>query len=627
MQMMQRRKSSPPSVFKIESFLGADLSQSGNNINSTRSPACPNMIRESPGKVRKWIGYHTVKEYPARINGIHFFRDVDGDKRLIHAGTTIYLDGGTDLVSDDTVLTTDANDNFSKSVQINSMLCFFDGKKYRIFRKNSGNYELVDAESIAYVPTTVVARLPSGGGTPLDPINLLSKERTIGVNGDGTTKVYQLPEKSLDADLVTVKRRNADGSETDLIETTDFTVNRTTGQVTFSTAPPVPVPSGEDNIFITYAKTVAGYADRINKCDICVAYGENGSRDRVFCAGNPDNINRDYFCAPNDPTYFGDLNYSILGGGGSKIMGYTVVSDKLATHLDRSDDDTNIILREASILNEKVVFRLAGGLQGYGAISKHSFATLAVEPVYASKQGIQAITMSDYSSERYAQNRSFYLDGMLQTLDLTESFGCVFKDFYLFTAGEYLFALDSLQVSRSKDKPYATRQYEGYYRTGINARVLWEQDNKLCFGCADGKIKEFHTDYKALSSYSDDGAPIAAQWATPEFYGQDFFNKKKFKNIAVLLGAAVATGCRIWVVYDGLKELVLDYDSTARYFSYSQFSYSKMSYKTDRTPQMIMEKLSGVKPDSRKVQFIFENDVLNEPFLLAESAIEFTEKR
>ncbi|MEG1972910.1 MAG: hypothetical protein RR315_07075, partial [Oscillospiraceae bacterium] len=408
-----------------------------------------------------------------------------------------------------------------------------------------------------------------------------------------------------------------DGSFTPKTEYTDFTVDRKLGRVTFVAAPPNPPIIGTDNVYFTVYKTNTQYLDRINKSDVCTLYGSNGARDRVFCTGGG-NKNNDYHSALNDCTYFGDLNYSVMGGDDSTIMGYTVINDRLASHLNMSEDDTNIILREGIILEGKTQFRLAGGLQGEGAVSKHTFGVLATEPVFCTKNGVSAVTSADYSNERYAQNRSYYVDRLLKKQDLKNSYACMYNGFYVLAAGEYIFALDGAQPSVEKNLPYATRLYEGYVRNGIGARVIWNQDGVLMFGTSKGEIKAFYSETNSLMSYNDDGKAIKAVWATPFITGREFCNKKKFKKIALLLGAAVATGCRIWALYDGISQLIYDYDGTARYFAFSQLQFSKISFKTDKSSQIIEEKLSGIKPDSKKVQFIFENDQLNEPFSLEE---------
>ena len=149
---------------------------------------------------------------------------------------------------------------------------------------------------------------------------------------------------------------------------------------------------------------------------------------------------------------------------------------------------------------------------------------------------------------------------------------------------------------------------------------------QLYFGTEDGRVCRFHTDYSDINNYNDDGAPIAAKWTTPEIYGKEFYYKKRFKLIAVMIGAAVATGVRISAAYDGTTELLADYDDSARYFSFAHLVFSKLTFKTDRTSQIFREKIS-VKPDNKKAQFVFENDIVNEPLALYETTIEFTESR
>lgn len=611
---------------KVNEFLGADYSQSS-DISKSRSPDTMNMIRDTPGKVRKWMGYAFIKEYTdKRINGVHIYKGANFTKRIIHAGDTLYLDNGAEVFNDETMID-GMNDDYSVSVQIEGNLCIFDGLKMRIV-KNTGEdtFSIQNAEDLAKIPMVIISRNPSGGGTTLDAVNLLTPKREVGFLGTGTDKIYQLPSVGIDEEAVTAKFLNADGSYTQKTEGSDFTVDRTLGKVTFATAPPEPSVTGKDNVFITYAKTVEGYADRINKATVCSLYGSYGALDRVFCAGGYKG-NYDYYSQLNDPTYFGDLSYSIIGGDNSNIMGYTIINDRLATHLDDSYNDTNTIFREGVILNDKTIFRLTGSCQGDGAASKYAFAVLSAEPVYMAKRGVYAVTSTDYTNEKYAQNRSYYIDELLTKQDLSTAYSCVHDGFYLVAAGEYIFALDSLQLSRERNLPYSTRLYEGYARNGINARILWEQDGEVWFGTETGAIKQFYTDKNLLASYNDEGRAIPAVWSTPFIDGSEFHYKKKYKRIAVLLGAAVATSCRIYAEYDGIKELIYDYDGIARYFSYSQFQYSKMSYKTDQTAQLIIEKLSGIKPDSRKVKFIFENDLLDEPFALENSSVEYVQTR
>ena len=611
-----------PSAPKIQQitiprFLGADLTNEPSYVSDYRSPYCPNMIRESAGKVRKWIGYHTTATYDGAINGFHIFSDENGDTLLVHAGTKLY--------SGDTVLYTGLANSRSMSRQLNGKLVIADGKKLLMYYNKAGTFVVETAESNAYVPTVVISRHYDGGGTTYEPINLLGSQRIDSFLGEAGESDYQLSATELTS-VDTVEVMQNDGTWATLDET-DYSVDLTTGVVSFDTAPGRPIVSGQDNIRITYSKTVSGYGDRINKCDILTLYGVRGSMDRIFARGGSDYPNRDYYCQMDDPTYWGDIWYSIIGQDNSKIMGYSVIGNTLATHIDRSDNDTNIMLRQGSLNDDgQARFLLTGAYQGTGAISKWAFANLETEPLFLTQHGIMAVTPSDVIGERYRQLRSYFINGLLLKQDLTTAVRCTYDRFYMVSAGGYLFRLDGTQAATEQNEPYSRRQYEGFYRENVNARCLANIDDTLIFGTDDGEVKEFYKDYDSTSAFNDDGVLIHAKWSTPELYGKDFYYKKRFKLLSALLGAAVVTSVQVTAAYDGEEEIVIEYSDDARYFSFSHITFEKLTFKGDKTAQIIREKIS-IKPDSRKVQFIFENGILNEPFALYEAAIEYTESR
>lgn len=607
--------------YRMETFKGNDFTNEPANIAPSRSPYAPNMIRESVGKVRKRTGYHVTEQYPGRINGVHYYHYTEAGeikrKRVVHAGDKIYSNPST-------VLYTGAGDSLSVSRQMGDRLIILDGKKALAMVSTTS---IVTLESIAEVPTILIARDPTGGGTVLNPVNLLSPRRTVRFKGTAGATVYQLPSTGLDAATVEVKKLNASGGFDTLTEGTDFTVNRTTGAVTFNAAPGVSPITGEDNIYITYSKTTTGYADKINKCDIMTLYGIGGARDRLFLAGNPAAPNQDYYSQFNNPTYFGDLWYSELGQKDSRIVGYSIINNGLAAHKDWSYDDTNIFIRNGTMIADQVAFVVSGAYQGDGAIAKRSFGVLETEPLFLTRNGVFAVTPADYSGERYAQNRSYFLNGkLLEESGLENAYATIWNQMYVLAINGKVYILDGTQYASERNGPFSRRQYEAYFWTDIPARIIYEQDGALCFGAADGKLCEFHTDYDDLYSFSDDGTePIKGQWLTPEYYGGDFYTDKSFTKIAVLLASAVATGCRVWAIYEGVTELLIDYDGTARYFSYANLSYSKFSYKTDTTPQELVEKIRISK--KKKVQFLFENDVINEPFGLYSATAEYIERK
>ena len=599
------------SVAVIDEFLGVDFTNSPSNVDLKKSPNGVNMIRDVPGKVRKCMGYETIATYDAQINGAHF-RHGD-DEYLIHSGAKLY--------KGETALYSDMNDARSKSWQIEDNLYIVDGKALLVYNGTT----VKKASDDGYIPTLTIAKAPSGGGEQYEPLNLLQPGFTELFAGTATDKTFQLSFSGLDSKAVQAWILNSSGDWVQKTEGTDFSVNRSTGAVTFTTAPGVSPVSGEDNVKITAFRTVDGYADRINKCKIGILFGVNGAADRIFLSGNPDYINYDWYCDYNNPLYWPDTGYATLGTAKSAIVGYSIINDRLAAHKDSMEDDRNVILREGDITDNEPTFKIVNTLQGAGAVAPYSFAYLANEPLFLTDLGIYAITPQDITGEKYSQNRSFFLNGkLLEEPNMSEAYACVFKDLYWLCLNNVAYILDGLQpIQTDKSLPYATRQYVGFYRTNLPARVMWTHDSRLYFGTSDGKVCRFFDDPVTLTSYNDNGQPIHAIWDTPDFYGNLFYKNKTFRHLDVRLASAIATSVKIWVQKRGLWSLIKEDSSTARYFSFANLVFSKLSFSPDTTPKTLPSKIKVKKVD--KARFRFENDMLNEPFGLFDIALEYVE--
>ena len=82
-------KSPKRSIFNIDNFLGVDLTNSGANIEETRSPNAENMVRYVPGKVRKRTGYEKDVIFGKDIN-VNYVKDTTSQERefIFKAGDT-----------------------------------------------------------------------------------------------------------------------------------------------------------------------------------------------------------------------------------------------------------------------------------------------------------------------------------------------------------------------------------------------------------------------------------------------------------------------------------------------------------------------------------------------------------
>lgn len=109
-----------------------------------------------------------------------------------------------------------------------------------------------------YIPTTSITRTPAGlNGTTFEDVNLLVPYRKNSFLGTAGTTTYQLAETGLDSSyVVTAQILQSNGTHTTIKEGSGLTVNDLTGVVTFSTAPGVSPIAGQDNVIITYSKTI-----------------------------------------------------------------------------------------------------------------------------------------------------------------------------------------------------------------------------------------------------------------------------------------------------------------------------------------------------------------------------------
>lgn len=604
-------KSPSRSILTIDTFLGADFTNSPAAVDESRSPNCKNMIRDVPGKVRKCMGYKTIDTYDEQINGYH---SIHGDEYgIVHAGTKLYHNG--------VLKYSDANNARSRSWQFDNKLYIIDGKKMLVW--DGENIKL--SSDVAKIPTVTIAKKPSGGGTSYEDLNLIQPGFTELFLGTESDTAYHLTFGGLDATTVKAWILNSSGTWVEKIEGTDFTVDRENGIINFTSAPGVSPVTGEDNVKITAYRTVSGYADRINKCSIGIQYGINGAMDRLFLSGNPDYINQDWFSEQNDPTYFADTSYGSLGTAKSAIMGYSVINNYLAAHKDENETDQFIVLREGVIVNDKPAFRTVNTLQGAGAIAKDSFGYLSSEPLFLTRLGVYAITAQDITGEKYGQNRSFYLNGrLLDESNLEKAFAFVYKDMYWLCVNDVAYILDGLQpLQTDKSLPYSTRQYVGFYRTNIPANCMWEKEGELYFGTKDGRICKFYTDPDALESYNDDGKAIECIWETPDIDGKLFYKNKTFRYMAVRLKAAMASTIEIYAKKNNRWAFIKKDSSSGSKFSFSMISFSNFIFSSDKVQKIMSTKLRLKKVDSARFRLF--NSELNEPFGLFDIAFEYVE--
>ena len=501
---MSRRKGVSIRTKKYERFRGVDFTTDPALVDDVRSPWAPNMVADMGGMPEKRPGWRTLRQFSGRINGI-FAATFDGVTHLLaHAGTRLYR--WYEKSATIQLLAEGLPNERSMAVYMGGALWLFTGGG--LYRYDGAAVK--NATEGAYVPLTVIARTPAGGGVSYEAVNLLTGKQKVSFLADGTT-VYTLPA----ADLDSVDKVEVNGAA----QSSGWTANLAAGTVTFATAPPAPAVGAEDNVVITFTKTIAGYADRIGKCRAAVVWGVGGASDRIVATGNPDYPNQDFICGYADGGYWPDTGYAVIGTDETAILGYRRLGEYLAVIKEDNGQDSTVFLRSGSLNDDgEAVFPVKPCLAGAGAVTRFGFGNIGDEQLILTGSGVYALTTNSLTAERIAQNRSFRVDPKLLSEDLSEAVSCSYDGSYLIFVGGRVYGLDGRQPRSYQSRGDISFVYECFYWENVPARsVLRRMEGgaeSLYFGTEDGRVCRFNTDVDGLTRYNDDGAAIEAMWCT-----------------------------------------------------------------------------------------------------------------
>ena len=604
----RRRRTLERKTALYGSFKGNDFSVDPSLVDKSRSPYAPNLISDTGGMPEKRLGWRVLHTLEQPVNGL-WYGEINGQKTFIaHGGTKIYKCSATSTeIIKEGINNAKSSAFFMRSADDTGKMYILTGNEFLCY--DGTTCKSVSDE--AYVPTVIISRNPTGGGTVYESVNLLNPKRTDSFLGNSTDKVYQLSANSI-ASVDKVEIMNSSGTWDTL--TTGYSVDLTSGKVTF-TAVHAPVVTGQDNVKITYTKAVEGYAERINKCTIADLYGLGGS-NRVFLSGNPDYKAYDWYSDIFKPNYFPDLNYSIVGTSDTAIMGYQRLGKYQLIVKEDNQQDSTIFQRWGTLNdNGSVTFSVEQGIAGIGAISKKCFGTLADEPLFLSRQGIYTITSNNILAERTIRNRSFFVDAKLtKESNLRNAVACEWNGYYILCVNNNAYVLDS------KSKSYKNRSdmsydynYECYYWTNIPAVCLLSVAGELYFGTSDGKICKFNTDINDMTRYSDNGQAIVAMWTTKndDDGSPHLYKTMQKKGCMVTIKPYTRSSAKIYLAKDGNPEKLVKQENMD-IFDWNDIDFDRFTFNTNDSPQDIFLRAKVKK--YKRLQILIKNDALNEGF-------------
>lgn len=585
----------------VSRFGGIDCRTHPTKVSLSRSPDMQNMICDQNDFLVKRTGWRTQAQFDAPIYGL--FAMPDGVGCAVHAGAKLYFrtQDGTQ-----TELCADMNEAFSQSFTMKGVLYLMDGKTYRAVRKSSKNtaWEAVSVSGTAYVPTTTISAAPTGGGTSYEAVNLLTPKRINTFIGDGTATQFKVDATDLDETAVTAE---VNGSAV-----TVSAVNRSTGLVTLAAAPAN--GNGLANVSIAFAKTVSGYADKINKCRFAGLYG--GKNDtRVFLSGNPDEPDCDWQSGLYDPTYFPDTGYTRMGTDASAIVGYLKQYESQVVVKSGGAQEATSYLRTYMMADDgSALYPLKQGAQGEGAISSRCFAVLNDLPLYLSARGVQGVYGTAVTEQRTIRSVSDAIVPKLsQETDLQSACAVVFEGKYYLAVNGHIYVADGSLTEENGDPAW-------FFWVNVPAQCLAVLNGQLWFGTADGRLCRFAKSEEE-HAYLDDMAAIAAYWRTPTLPLSDWSRFKTVRDVIPTLMPHSRSGATVQYENENGAQLALSRNMDL--FSFRTLDFSRFSFRC--IPGAVTYRTRWKQHRSPLFAVRIGNDRPDEPFGLLALTIRWTQ--
>lgn len=539
-------------------FRGVDFSNK--EVSLVRSPDSLNMWKDYKNNLGKCIetrpDIELVSTYDNTIYGLFFYKVGTTEMQIVHCGTKLYRVEGKTKIE----LFTGMKPSRSQSFIYNNIFYIKDGINYL---KYDGE-EIKSVENEAYIPTTSIARLPYGGGSVYEDVNMLSSYRKNTFVGDGESTVYYLDAKEID-DVSPIVKIN----ETLLTPLEDYTWDPKMGSITFKEAPQEPYTVGQANVEITFKKTVTGHADRIKKCTILTVFD-----NRVFFSGNQDYPNTVWHSSLNDPGYCSDLDYYNEG------LDLAPVKSMIA------GNNALWVLKEPSQANTTVFYHNPVIDSDYGKVYPSTHSSISTgcvatginfndDIVFFSDRGMEAIN-GDVTTEQVLAHRSSLIDAKL--LNETNYKNMILEEW----EGYLLIIIDNkvyLADSRKMFTNETHAEYEFFYWE-LSKDIVCTQvkDGILYLGTSDGIY--------SLTNNSDD-REIDAYWCTP----QDEFKYPQYQKTTNKRGCVIdMSGSEIKV---SVKTDNNEFEDINTYETTKEYVVARIKKKKWKSIQL---KFSSTKP-------------------------------
>lgn len=588
-------------------FAGVDFLEEASLVAITRSPDALNVWKNYEDTQGTCIetrpGFRKLAQIGDKINGLYVF---DSNIAIVHSKTKLFEWSNFPNQPDEEHLKElyqDMNDKkscFNKADEKGN-LYINDGKNYLVY---NGIEAKKVSEDNPIIPRTTISRKAGniGGGELLEDVNLLTPKRINSFLADGEAKDFYLDATEIDDTLVT-----AIVNDVEMSENTDFTVDRLKGKITFNEIPSKPNLSGEDNVFITFSKTIEGYEDRIAKCTNALLFD-----NRLFFSGNPQYPNAIFHSERANPQYISDLNYYEDGSSDSEITSMTVGNNILWVFKNLDQNNANVFYHEPTTDLEHG--RIYPSKQGNVSVGCYVGSTnFQDDIVYLSRNGLEGISTEKIDSRQVIAHRSSLVDvKMINENGYSNASMVIWKGYLCILVDGRVYLADS----RQKYAKLNSFEYEWFYWDilSANPNILKEYDNELYIGAKDGSIF-------VVEGTNDDGKIIFSYWTTPmDNFGFENQLKTTNKRGGIAKIKTIPNGM-IKIARKTDKSPVYKYTTqkSANGFNFNNINFSNFSFVTTNKSYLIF-KMKEKKIIELSIKFY--SDEIDKPFGIYSSTIE-----
>lgn len=572
---MAFRANKPPAPIEISRYLGINQAVGETEIALGESVVCLNWRITQNYKPQKRQGHKTFIDYGNTRNVSGMWSGTIASKTVL-----ISCNNGKAYSYD---FATEINTEIGTLTDAPTTIFYFESKLYFL---NGTDYKEWDGATFQdvqpYIPVISIGTPPSGGGTPFEPINLLTGKKRQEFFADGVATAYVLAEKDLDADTVTCTVNGVEKTET-----TDFTVSRTTGVVAFGVA-----PADELEVVIGWSKTEAGNADLVKKNRFAMINGP-GNDTAIFLWGNPDAKNRRSWSGTLKANYFPVVNYTLVG---SNEFAITDIVPQYSRQIIFKQDRTHFSYPEWNTTAQAWDYPVYDLNEAVGNECFNGVQIVRNNPVSLAKKSWWEWTSTEVEDERNANVISERLRVSLSELDLTQA----------------------ITFDNQREKEYWMNIGSMVYiwNYGNNTMYMYDNISGTCYLDIDGLIYYgSQGTIERIEGVNDNGIAIVANL---ELGFTDFGVNHLLKNSRkIWVTVQPETRTSLDILYTTNKNFLSDVKSASvafNLFDFDMIDFGSFSFLTNRSPQTYRKKIRAKKYSY--IKFMFRNSKLDDSVVI-----------